>query len=158
MEKDTMKEGYDGEKLVANILREKYMALHLYNDNAEYDHWFAVVGKIEVKTQLKAADIGGYSIEIGDKNPKYYTGEESIYEWRGERYYPTGLALSQSKYYIFTDLKDAYMISTSKLRQMTELVPERIKFGGGYKASLQWQIKINELKKYGKLIYTEDKA
>ena len=152
MEKDTMKEGYDGEKLVANIFREKYMALHLYNDNSEYDHWFAVIGKIEVKTQLIAADIGGYSVEIGDKNPKYYTGIESIYEWKGERYYPTGLLVSQSKYYVFTDLKNAYMISTSRLRKMTEAVTERIKFGGNYKSSLQWQIKISELEKYGKKI------
>jgi len=150
---DTNKVGNDGEEMLREYFLQSYFPLHLRNNDDRYDDWFAVINKLEYKCQPIALEYGGYSVEIGDINASYYKGIDSIKQWKGKRFYPTGLYTTEAKYYVFTDMKNAYAMSVDRLNKMTLAVKDRIRFGGNNNGSLQWQIKINELEKYGKRLF-----
>ena len=151
--KDTMAIGDVGEDLGRNLLSQYYFPIQLRNKDWRYDDLFAIINGVEYKTQLNAVEYGGYSVEIGDSNARYFKNHDSICRWGGMRYYPTALSTTEANYYMFTDTKVAYFIKTNKLKEMTKLVSDRIKFGGSYKSSLQWQIKISELEKYAHKVF-----
>jgi len=154
---ETFEIGRKGELGVIEILESKgCVIIDDYTETADYDIK-ALYRKqertFEVKCQPNALRLyNAFTIEIGDSSPTYY--DASINNIKqdintNKRYYPTGLSVSNSDYYVFTDTQHYIFVPTKKLKTLVRRIyknePKRFKFNPNTISSYGVAIRIEEL-------------